>query len=56
MNLFLWTYLTLTVLDSIGRIIEIGKPREPRTANGVVCDLILNGLLTWGVIYYGGNQ
>lgn len=53
MNLFLWTYLCLTILDCSGKIMEIGKPREPRTSAGVILDILTNGILAFGVIYYG---
>ena len=53
MNWFLWTYLVMAILDGLGKIVSIGEPREPRSRGLVMFDLFMNGLITWGVIYYG---
>lgn len=55
MNWFLWTYLSIAIFDAIMKIALIGHERRPRRPGVVACDLFVNGLLAWGVIYYGAR-
>jgi hypothetical protein len=53
MNWFLWLFLSVAIADGVARILSIGKKREPTFPAGVAVDLVVNGLLVWGVLYYG---
>ena len=53
MNWFLWTYLTISILDIVAKIMSIGEEREPRTPALVAFDTLFNGTLTFGVLYFG---
>jgi len=53
MNWFSWLFLSLTVCDVMVRILIVGKQREPITSGDAAFNILVNGLLTWGVCYFG---
>lgn len=53
MTVFGWIYLVLSIIGGVVGIHEIGKPREPRTAANVSANILVSGLLFWGLYVWG---
>ena len=53
MNWFLWMYLIVGSLSVAARIALIGVPRRPYGRGEVALLTIVDGLVIFGVLYYG---
>ena len=50
---FWWLLIVLIVLGCTSHIADIGKPRKPTTSGAVAFITLVNGLLIWGIAYFG---
>jgi hypothetical protein len=50
MTWFDWTLIALLALSTIGQVLEIGKPRDPRTHNDAVLNLVVTALVICGIV------
>lgn len=53
MTIFGGFYLILTILGSMIKINEIGKPRKPVTQADATAVILVSGLLFWGLYAWG---
>jgi hypothetical protein len=48
-------FITLMVLELMGQVLQIGKPRDPRTVGEVAFSVGFNTLLILGLLHYWGR-